>query len=83
MRPAAPPLPVRSEVAAFANEDELAVSVPLTTPSDVGVKTMPVVQLAPGARIAVQVFWVMLNGGVTVNVRSVAELLAVLVMTAF
>ena len=49
---------------------------------DVGVKTMAVVQFAPGARVVVQVFCVKLNCGVTDKVRSVAELLAVLVTRA-
>lgn len=49
---------------------------------DVGVKTMPAVQLAPGARTAVQVFCVRLNGGVTVRTKSVAPIAAVLVTTA-
>ena len=43
------------------------VSTPVSEPRDGGVKTTPVVQLAPAARMAAHVFWERLNGPVTVR----------------
>ena len=54
--PAAPPMPVRTALAALVKDDELAVRAPVTTPFPAGVKTTPVVQLAPAASVDEQVF---------------------------
>jgi hypothetical protein len=48
-------------MAGVVNDVELAVNVPLTAPLAVGVKTTPVEQLAPAARLLEQVFCVRLN----------------------
>ncbi len=79
--PAAPPIPVRITVAVF-KVDEPTVSVPPAVPFAVGVNTTPVVQLAPAARLVVQVFCVRLKGAVTVSVSPAAlRLLALLTVT--
>lgn len=54
--PAAPPIPAREVVAAVTNAEELTVSAPVTTPLAVGVKTTPVEQLPPAARVALHMF---------------------------
>jgi hypothetical protein len=55
IEPAAPPIPESVAVAAMANDEELTVSAPAMTPLDVGVKTTPVEQLPPAARMEPQV----------------------------
>ena len=54
----------------------------MATPFTVGVKTTPVVQLSPAARVEPHVFWVRLNGGETARIRPLAELLLALVTVA-
>lgn len=80
--PAAPPMPVRTALAAMAKDDELAVRAPVTTPFPAGVKTTPVVQLAPAGSVGEHVFWTRLNGEEVDRARPMAAELFVFVTVA-
>src|ERR1700722_2477955 len=56
IEPAAPPMPVRTALAAFTNDFELTESEPVTVPLPNGANMTPGEQLAPAASVAEQVF---------------------------
>ena len=80
--PAAPPIPLNTTVAAFANPEAATVKAPGTTPFPVGVNTTPTVQLAVGARVAAQAFSTRLKGGPTATERPVTVTLFVFVIVS-
>jgi hypothetical protein len=75
-------MPVRTALAELVNDDELAVRAPVTDPFPAGVKTTPVVQLAPAASEDEQLFWTRLNGEETESATPTAAALLVLVIVA-
>ena len=56
------PTPARATVAGVATADDVTVRTPVEEPLAGGPKTTEAVQLAPAARVLVQVFCVTLNG---------------------
>ena len=61
------PVPESATVAGVATAAELTVSAPVAEPPALGGKTTEAVQLAPAARLPVQVFCAMLNGAVAAS----------------
>jgi hypothetical protein len=80
--PAMPPTPVRTANAGSENSEADTVRLPLTTPFALGVKTTPVEQLAAGAKVVPQEFWVTLNGGALAIFKPVAVVFPTFEMVA-
>jgi hypothetical protein len=75
----AAPVPLKATLAGTGTEAEATARVPVAVPLTVGVNITPAVQLAPAARLLVQVFCVRLKGAAVVSVSAVAAKLPVLV----
>ena len=80
MAPVIPPMPVSETEAEPSAQVELIVSCPVKVPEEIGVKTMPTVQVAPPGRLVEQVLALRLNGAEMERLRPVAVAALVLVM---
>lgn len=54
-------MPLRLTVAEVMTDGEDTLNVPVTGPVTVGANTIPTVQVEPGSRVSMQLFWIKAN----------------------